>query len=73
MDSGGAEHGFTFNFGVSLMVECATRPSSTATGPAEHRPEAEQCGWCVDKFGVSWQVVPANLAELMTKPGRTRR
>ncbi len=32
-------------------------------------PEAEQCGWCQDKFGVSWQLVPANLEELMSKPG----
>ena len=32
-------------------------------------PEAEQCGWCKDKFGVSWQIVPSNMEELMTKPG----
>ena len=32
-------------------------------------PDAEVCGWCADKFGVSWQLVPANLAELMSKPG----
>lgn len=28
--------------------------------------EAERCGWCVDRWGVSWQVVPDNIAELMT-------
>jgi len=28
-------------------------------------PEAERCGWCVDRWGVSWQVVPHNIAELM--------
>ncbi|MFC0581715.1 VOC family protein [Micrococcoides hystricis] len=32
-------------------------------------PEYEQCGWLADKFGVSWQIVPANMDELMTKPG----
>lgn len=32
-------------------------------------PEAEQCGWCKDKFGLSWQVVPKNIDELMNKPG----
>ena len=31
-------------------------------------PEAEQCGWCADRFGLSWQLVPVNLGELMTAP-----
>lgn len=31
-------------------------------------PEAEQCGWCVDPFGVSWQIVPAGVAELTQTP-----
>lgn len=31
-------------------------------------PESEQCGWCKDKFGLSWQIVPKNMAELMEKP-----
>lgn len=31
-------------------------------------PESEQCGWCKDKFGLSWQIVPANIEELMNKP-----
>jgi len=30
-------------------------------------PESEQCGWVKDKFGVSWQIVPANMGELMSK------
>jgi predicted 3-demethylubiquinone-9 3-methyltransferase (glyoxalase superfamily) len=29
-------------------------------------PEAEQCGWCKDKFGVSWQIVPKQLGEFLT-------
>lgn len=32
-------------------------------------PSSEQCGWCKDKYGLSWQVVPANMDELMKKPG----
>lgn len=32
-------------------------------------PEAEQCGWCQDQFGLSWQIVPANMDELMQRPG----
>ena len=31
-------------------------------------PEAEQCGWCKDKYGLSWQIVPENMEELMKKP-----
>lgn len=31
-------------------------------------PEAEQCGWCKDKYGLSWQIVPDNIEELMKKP-----
>jgi predicted 3-demethylubiquinone-9 3-methyltransferase (glyoxalase superfamily) len=32
-------------------------------------PESEQCGWCKDKFGLSWQIVPASMGELMQHPG----
>lgn len=28
-------------------------------------PESEQCGWCKDKFGLSWQIIPENIAELV--------
>ena len=30
-------------------------------------PEAEQCGWVKDKYGVSWQIIPENMGELMSK------
>lgn len=30
--------------------------------------ESEQCGWCKDKYGLSWQIVPKNMEELMQKP-----
>ena len=36
-------------------------------------PEAEQCGWCKDEFGVSWQIVPADMEELMTRPGAFKK
>lgn len=30
--------------------------------------EESQCGWCIDKYGLRWQVIPENLGELMGKP-----
>ncbi len=32
-------------------------------------PSSEQCGWCKDTYGMSWQIVPENIEELMKKPG----
>jgi predicted 3-demethylubiquinone-9 3-methyltransferase (glyoxalase superfamily) len=68
MDSG-VEHSFTFNEAVSLAVTCKDQAEidyfweklSTA-------PESEQCGWCKDKYGLSWQIVPENMEALMKKP-----
>ncbi len=69
MDSG-VTHGFTFNFGVSFMVECADQAELDRWwSQLSAVPDAEQCGWCADRFGVSWQLVPATIAELMSKPG----
>lgn len=32
--------------------------------------EESQCGWCKDKFGVSWQIIPPNIGELMSHPDK---
>lgn len=32
-------------------------------------PEAEACGWCMDDFGASWQIVPRDMGDLMQHPG----
>jgi predicted 3-demethylubiquinone-9 3-methyltransferase (glyoxalase superfamily) len=65
MDSAHA-HDFGFNEAISLMVACETQEeidhywdSLTAV------PESEQCGWLKDRFGVSWQIVPTALDEVM--------
>ncbi len=65
MDSAEA-HDFGFNEAISFIVECDTQDeidyywnSLTAV------PESEQCGWLKDKFGVSWQVSPSRLEEMM--------
>lgn len=62
--------GFTFTFGVSFMVSCADQAELDRYWEQLSKvPEAEQCGWCADQFGVSWQLVPADLDRLMSKPG----
>lgn len=69
MDSGVAQD-YSFTEGVSLMVNCPDQAEIDRLWAALSTvPEAEQCGWCKDKFGVSWQIVPANMDELMERPG----
>lgn len=63
--------GPTFNFteATSFYVECADQKEvDYFWGKLSAVPEAEQCGWCKDKFGLSWQIVPKQLGELMGDP-----
>lgn len=63
------DQNFTFNEAVSLEVRCQDQSEiDTLWEQLSSVPEAEQCGWCKDQFGVSWQIVPENMAELMNKP-----
>lgn len=65
----GADHAFAFTPGVSLEVACPDQVEIDRVWEALSAvPEAEQCGWLVDPFGVSWQVVPEDMAELMGRP-----
>ena len=66
---------FTFNEAVSLEVHCETQEEVdyyweklTAGGD----PKAQQCGWLKDKFGVSWQIVPKALPQLLRDPDREK-
>ena len=62
----GAFHDFTFTPGVSMIVSCRDQEEiDRYWAGLSAVPEAERCGWCVDRWGVSWQVVPHNIAELM--------
>ena len=73
MDSG-VEQDFSFSCGVSLEVRCADQAEIDRYWDALTAvPEAEQCGWLADKFGVSWQIVPANIGELMEHEGAFER
>ncbi|WP_368492184.1 VOC family protein [Rothia mucilaginosa] len=63
----GAFHDFTFTPGVSVVLSCRTQEEiDYYWEQLSAIPEAERCGWCVDRWGISWQVVPHNIAELMT-------
>jgi predicted 3-demethylubiquinone-9 3-methyltransferase (glyoxalase superfamily) len=58
---------FTFNGAISFTVDCEDQAEVDYYWERlSHVPEAEQCGWCKDKFGISWQIVPKRLGELMT-------
>lgn len=65
MDSAHA-HDYAFNEAVSLIVKCDTQEEIDYYWEALSAvPEAEACGWLKDKFGVSWQISPARLDEMM--------
>lgn len=66
MDSS-APHQFNFNEGISLVVNCKNQQeidtywhTLTSNGGAE-----SQCGWLKDKYGVSWQIIPENIMQLI--------
>lgn len=68
MDSA-REHGYGFNEAVSLMVNCDTQEEiDYLWEKLSAVPEAEQCGWLKDPFGLSWQISPTILNELMHDP-----
>lgn len=68
MDSG-QEQDFVFNEAVSLQVNCKDQAEiDELWAQLSTVPESEQCGWCKDQFGVSWQIVPETMEELMKKP-----
>ena len=73
MDSAQA-HQFGFSEGVSLIVTCDSQAEIDHFWDGLSRGGSEiQCGWLKDRFGVSWQVVPRALGELMSDPGRAPR
>ncbi len=60
---------FTINEAVSFHVSCKDQAEiDYYWSGLSHVPEAEQCGWCKDKFGVSWQIIPENMHELLQSP-----
>jgi len=67
MDSA-LSHNFKFNEAVSLIVNCKGQEEiDYYWDKLSAVPEAEQCGWIKDKYGVSWQIIPENMGELMSE------
>lgn len=68
MDSAHA-HQFTFNEAVSLLVMCENQAEiDRLWSELSAVPEAEQCGWLKDKFGVSWQISPKGMEIMLNDP-----
>ena len=66
---------FKFNEAVSFSIHCESQEEvdyywEKLTAGGDKR--AQQCGWLKDKFGVSWQVVPKQLLELLNDPDKQR-
>ena len=60
------EHGFNFNEAISFMVNCDDQKEiDYYWGKLSAVKESEQCGWLKDKFGLSWQITPRELEEMM--------
>ncbi len=72
---GPGDHKYTFNEAVSFVINCDTQKEidyywdKFTSGGGEE----SMCGWCKDKFGVSWQVVPSILGKLMSDPEKGPR
>lgn len=67
------EHDFSFNEAISFYVECQTQEEVDHYWEALSAvPEAEQCGWLKDKYGISWQIVPVQLGEMLDDPDAER-
>lgn len=59
---------FTFNEAISFVVSCADQCEIDAYwSKLSYVPSAEQCGWCKDRFGISWQIIPSNMADLLRR------
>lgn len=61
------DHDFAFNEAISFMVYCQDQKEiDYYWDHLSAVPEAEQCGWLKDRYGLSWQIVPSGMDEMMT-------
>lgn len=74
MDSG-MENDFPFNEAISFIVQCEDQQEIDRYWEqlkAGGDPQAQQCGWLKDKFGISWQVVPVGMEQLLNNPDKEK-
>lgn len=67
---------FKFTEAVSFVVNCANQEEINFYWEKLSEggdPKSQQCGWLKDKYGLSWQIVPAALGELMSDPEKSER
>ncbi len=70
--NGGPE--FNFTPAVSLVIDCESQDEiDYFWQQLSASPGHEQCGWLQDRFGLSWQVVPTQLPEMLQDPDTARR
>ena len=64
---------FKLSEAVSFEIDCEDQAElDYFWGKLSHVPESEQCGWCKDKFGLSWQIIPKRLGELLQDPDQQK-
>ncbi|MCB2055378.1 MAG: VOC family protein [Geminicoccaceae bacterium] len=64
---------FTFTEAISLSIDCADQAEVDRYWQAlSAHPENEQCGWVKDRYGLSWQIVPRILPQLLADPDRAK-
>lgn len=74
MSGGEIKHNFEFNDALSFIISCDSQDEiDYYWNKLTEDGKEVQCGWLKDKFGVSWQVVPKILNELISKPEKTDR
>jgi predicted 3-demethylubiquinone-9 3-methyltransferase (glyoxalase superfamily) len=64
---------FKFNESISFYVECDGQEEvDYFWEKLSAVPESEQCGWLKDKFGVSWQIIPKQMGEILSSPDQEK-
>ena len=72
---GPGEHAFAFNEAVSFVVECRNQEEidNYWNKLLDDGGKESRCGWLKDRFGLSWQIIPANMGKIMTDPEKGQR
>jgi predicted 3-demethylubiquinone-9 3-methyltransferase (glyoxalase superfamily) len=64
---------FKFSGAISFLVDCQDQAEvDHFWEKLSAVPESEQCGWCTDKYGITWQIVPKQLGELLSSPDKDK-